>query len=104
MGHSSVLASSSSSFSTPSPSRRKSSRGSNHRVIRRYPSTLDMTLEAERSAMGAEGIGLSLLEPRPTKPASVRGSPVTPGWERSVTPQQAPPVMLEGIFEVLGHK
>ncbi|KAK5945755.1 hypothetical protein PMZ80_002963 [Knufia obscura] len=126
---SSQLSPSSSSFSpsssfsyggsTPSPT---TSHGSGLGRIRRYPSTIDMALEAERSASGIEGIGLGMLEPRPTTPAcgtptrARSGSPSTPVFDRRVsegrlrgeTPPPtnvaggvAPPVVLDGIFEVL---
>lgn len=108
----SPLSPSSSSFSpasSPSPTASSSSGR-----IRRYPSTIDMALEAERSASASsvEGIGLGMLEPRPTTPCcgtprtpvSLRGSPSTPLFDRRTrgeTPPPAPPVVLEGIFEVL---
>lgn len=83
-----------------------------------------MALEAERSASAGsvEGIGLGMLEPRPTTPAcgtpgSVRSaSPITPlfdrrgsgGRLRGETPPPsatiAPPVVLDGIFEVLENR
>ncbi|KAK5083317.1 hypothetical protein LTR70_008154 [Exophiala xenobiotica] len=105
--------------------------------IRRYPSTIDMALEAERSASlgSVEGIGLGMLEPRPTTPAlgtptrdtPTRGieglgrtrssSPSTPVFERrlrgetpppplpaSASASVAPPVVLDGIFEVLENR
>lgn len=84
-----------------------------------------MALEAERSASlgSVEGIGLGMLEPRPTTPAlgtptrgtrsrSRSGSPSTPVFERRLrgeTPPPvgasvAPPVVLDGIFEVLENR
>ena len=109
---SSSFSPSSSFSSSPSPT---TSFGSGR--IRRYPSTIDMALEAERStpASSVEGIGLGMLEPRPTTPAcatprtpiSFKSSPSTPIFDRSLrgeTPPAAPPIVLEGIFEVLEHK
>lgn len=84
--------------------------------IRRYPSTIDMALEAERSASAAsiEGIGLGMLEPRPTTPAcgtprtpvSMKSSPATPLFDRSLRGETPPPppIVLEGIFEVLENR
>jgi len=92
-----------------------------------------MALEAERSASlgSVEGIGLGMLEPRPTTPAlgtPTRGmeglgrtrssSPSTPVFERrlrgetpppppppaSASATVAPPVVLDGIFEVLENR
>lgn len=104
----SQLSPSSSYSPSPSPT---TSHGSGR--IRRYPSIIDMTLEAERSASvsSVEGIGLSLLEPRPTTPAcgtprtpvSFKNSPITPLHDRmrGETPPPQAPVVLEGIFEIL---
>lgn len=116
----SCMSNASSSFSSsPSPTTSASSGR-----IRRYPSTIDMALEAERSASGVEGIGLGMFEPRPLTPATPRSfqmqnipMPVTPTpisplvlsstsistpdcRLRGDTPPP-PPVVLEGIFEVL---
>ena len=108
----SQLSPSSSFTASPSPTASHSSGR-----IRRYPSTIDMALEAERSASchSVEGIGLSMLEPRPTTPAcatprtpiSFRDSPVTPIFDRrlrSDTPPPQAPVVLDGIFEVLAPR
>ncbi|KAK4917120.1 hypothetical protein LTR66_016966 [Elasticomyces elasticus] len=73
-----------SSFGSASPA---SSCGS--RTIKRYPSTIDMALEAQRC-----DIGLGLLEPRPCTPATP-GTP-TPGV------REGSPVIMDGIFEVIG--
>lgn len=96
----------SSSFSSsPSPTASSSSGR-----IRRYPSTIDMALEAERSASGVEGIGLGMFEPRPMTPAtprSIRAMPITPiatTPDRRLREDTPPPVVLEGIFEVLEHR
>lgn len=106
----SCMSNASSSFSSsPSPTASSSSGR-----IRRYPSTIDMALEAERSASGVEGIGLGMLEPRPMTPAtprSIKATPITPIpatpiFDRKLrgdTPPP-PPVVLEGIFEVLEHR
>ncbi|KAK7179629.1 hypothetical protein DPSP01_013970 [Paraphaeosphaeria sporulosa] len=92
------------------------------RTLRRHSSRLDMALEAERNASGVEEIGLGMLEPRGSpspaslrrasaaslrrsSAASLRGSnPGTPvegfGFVRSETP----PVVMEGIFDVLENR
>ncbi|KAF9741470.1 hypothetical protein PMIN01_01009 [Paraphaeosphaeria minitans] len=77
------------------------------RTLRKYSSRLDMALEAERNASGIEEIGLGMLEPRGSPSASLRGSaPITPietsvrGFSRSETP----PVVMEGIFDVLENR
>jgi hypothetical protein len=78
-----------------------------HPYIRRHPSAVDLALEAERCSVGAENIGLGLLEPRPRAASTAR---LTPGGEgmcslmevlgesRRGTPEV---VALDGIFEVL---
>lgn len=107
----SCMSNTSSSFSSsPSPTTTSSSSGR----IRRYPSTIDMALEAERSASGAEGIGLGMLEPRPTTPCTPIGAKTSPFTLMNLTPTPdrrargetppPPPVILEGIFEVLENR
>jgi len=127
---SSTSASSPVSSSIPTPTSLRSASASGKGLIRRYPSTIDMALEAERFASqcsgSVEGIALGLLEPRPTTPAlgtptkspglclerRRSGSPRTPVFEerqsvRWETPSPlssagvAAPVVLDGIFEVL---
>lgn len=106
---SSTFSPSSSFSSSPSPTISHDSAR-----IRRYPSTIDMALEAERSAPSAsiEGLALGMLEPRPTTPAlgtprtpvRFNSSPSTPIFDLQIqpeTPTSAPPVVLEGIFEIL---
>jgi hypothetical protein len=75
--------------------------------IRRHPSAVDLALEAERSSVGAENIGLGLLEPRPLAAGSIRQIPGSEGMcslmevlgeSRRSTPEV---VALDGIFEVL---
>lgn len=65
--------------------------------IRRYPSTIDMALEAERNAPGPENIGLSFLEPRPLTP----GAGNIFGRAKAEMP---PPVAMDGIFEVMENR
>lgn len=102
----SALLSPSSSTNT-SPSSSLSSRP----YIRRQPSAVDLALEEERSAVGAENIGLGLLEPRPRaasggsiiRPATTHGEGMCSlmevlGESRRGTPEV---VALDGIFEVL---
>lgn len=82
--------------------------------IRRYPSTLDMALEVERSVSegSIEGIGLGMLEPRPLTPATPQGySPISPGGFAAFVPltpaacglstMRAPSPVMDGIFEVM---
>lgn len=72
------------------------------RQIRRYASTIDMALEAERSAAGIEGIGLGMLEPRPLTPCPMGSySPATPVFDRGQRGDTPPPIVLDGIFEVM---
>ncbi|ORY56635.1 uncharacterized protein BCR38DRAFT_450791, partial [Pseudomassariella vexata] len=79
--------------------------------IRRHRSKLDLALEAERSASGAEEIALGMLEPRPLTPAcrassSARDSPVTSMLDMGILsdmPPPAPSMLMEGIFEVLDN-
>lgn len=98
----SALLSPSSSTNT-SPASSLSSRP----CIRRQPSAVDLALEEERCAVGAENIGLGLLEPRPR--AASGGRPTTSaegmcslmevlGESRRGSPEV---VALDGIFEVL---
>lgn len=108
---SSKFSPSSSFSSSPSPTTSHTSAR-----IRRYPSTIDMALEAERSASASsiEGIGLGMLEPRPTTPAcatprtpvSFKSSPATPLFDRELRGETPPPppIVLEGIFEVLENR
>ncbi|KAK9414821.1 hypothetical protein SUNI508_10764 [Seiridium unicorne] len=82
------------------------------RSLRRHTSRLDMALDAERSASGAEEIGLGMLEPRPSRTVSL-GAPAgsasigaIESFDRGSkveTPPPAPPV-LEGIFDVLENQ
>ncbi|KAK9778138.1 hypothetical protein SCAR479_05108 [Seiridium cardinale] len=82
------------------------------RSLRRHASRLDMALDAERSASGAEEIGLGMLEPRPSRTVSL-GAPAgsasigtIESFDRGSkveTPPPAPPV-LEGIFDVLENQ
>lgn len=95
-----------SSSTNTSPSSSLSSRP----YIRRQPSAVDLALEEERSAVGAENIGLGLLEPRPRAasggsvcPATTHGEGMCSlmevlGESRRGTPEV---VALDGIFEVL---
>lgn len=81
---------SSSSIQSTSPA-------SSMRKIRRYPSTIDMALEAERSAIGHESLALGLLEPRPVTPNLGMRVPSTP------VPTSSPAV-LDGIFETMENR
>lgn len=95
-----------SSSTNTSPSSSLSSRP----YIRRQPSAVDLALEEERSAVGAENIGLGLLEPRPraassgsVRLATTHGEGMCSlmevlGESRRGTPEV---VALDGIFEVL---
>ncbi|KAL5383199.1 hypothetical protein PMIN06_010587 [Paraphaeosphaeria minitans] len=128
-GESPISISSASAFpghssSSPSISVSPSPIPAGRRTLRKYSSRLDMALEAERNASGIEEIGLGMLEPRGSPSAaslrraeaaslrrssasSLRGSaPITPietsvrGFSRSETP----PVVMEGIFDVLENR
>ena len=75
--------------------------------IRRQPSAVDLALEAERCSVGAENIGLGLLEPRPRASSNARSISGSEGMcslmevlgeSRRGTPEV---VALDGIFEVL---
>ncbi|TDZ48284.1 hypothetical protein CTRI78_v008318 [Colletotrichum trifolii] len=85
------------------------------RPLRRHSSRLDMVLDAERNATGAEEIGLGMLEPRPTRSVSVGASggstpagntPVTPldVFDRSFKADAPPVLVMEGIFDVLENQ
>jgi hypothetical protein len=103
-----VSVTSSSTTTSPSSSLRS------HYAIRRHPSAVDLALEEERCAVGAENIGLGLLEPRPRAASLARsdsdrevGSYASLGKECSLmefmsesrrTVETAP---LDGIFEVM---
>ncbi|KAJ9661938.1 hypothetical protein H2198_001690 [Neophaeococcomyces mojaviensis] len=90
---------SASTSSSPSPTTSSSGR------MRRYASTIDMALEAERSAIGAEGLGLAMLEPRPTTPCTPCAySPATPVFDQRTRGETPPPIVLDGIFEVLENR
>lgn len=90
---------SSSTSSLPSPTTSSAGR------IRRYPSTMDIALEAERSALGVECIGLGMLEPRPTTPCTPgANSPSMPIFNRRARDETPPPLVLDGIFEVLANR
>lgn len=87
------------------------------RPLRKFSSRLDMALEAERNASGAEEIGLGMLEPRPVRSASAgnrRGSAASFQTVRTLSMESfgsgllgdAPPTppVMEGIFDVLENK
>lgn len=72
--------------------------------IRRQPSAIDLVLEAERSAVGAENIGLGLLEPRPRAPSSASTASecsIMEFMNEHQTPRIGEAVVLDGIFEVM---
>ncbi|KAF2449090.1 hypothetical protein P171DRAFT_427374 [Karstenula rhodostoma CBS 690.94] len=101
--------SSGSPFLSPSPavSLSRSPAPTGGRTLRRHSSRLDMALDAERNASGFEEIGLGMLEPRGSSPASLRGSaPVTPveSFARGFGGETPSPVVLEGIFDVLENR
>ncbi|GKT41331.1 uncharacterized protein ColSpa_01512 [Colletotrichum spaethianum] len=116
-------ASSPSSCSSQFPTRRLPS-GSKHltqtpnwpgsRPLRRHTSRLDMALDVERSASGAMEIGLGMLEPRELRSASLGAPSISStntlsldSFERHFkgeTPSFAPPVVYEGIFDVLENQ
>ncbi|KAK1991140.1 hypothetical protein LX36DRAFT_365543 [Colletotrichum falcatum] len=84
------------------------------RPLRRHTSRLDMALDVERSASGAIEIGMGMLEPRELRSASL-GAPAVDSlartsfdaFERSFKgegPSLAPPVVYEGIFDVLENQ
>ncbi|KAF4873136.1 hypothetical protein CGCSCA1_v007683 [Colletotrichum siamense] len=88
------------------------------RPLRRHSSRLDMMLDAERNASGAEEIGLGMLEPRPRASSSVGTRSISLGNSVATTPilsmdsfsfdkpiraDTTPPVM-EGIFDVLENQ
>ncbi|KAH8202024.1 hypothetical protein TruAng_003779 [Truncatella angustata] len=85
------------------------------RSLRRHTSRLDMALDADRTASGAEEIGLGMLEPRPQRTVSL-GSPAVSAPISSVESfdwgprgdtkglPSTPPVVLEGIFDVLENQ
>lgn len=88
-----------------------------HRPLRRASSRLDMALDADRSASGPEEIGLGMLEPRPTSTVSLGSAgsvPVTPAtadssFERALKGEAVftptpPPIVMEGIFDVLDNQ
>ncbi|TQN69555.1 hypothetical protein CSHISOI_05918 [Colletotrichum shisoi] len=86
------------------------------RPLRRHTSRLDMALDVERGASGAMEIGMSMLEPRQLRSVSL-GAPggidsaannvsLDP-FERNhkgESPSLAPPVVYEGIFDVLENR
>ncbi|TIC91177.1 hypothetical protein CH35J_011175 [Colletotrichum higginsianum] len=85
------------------------------RPLRRHTSRLDMALDVERGASGAMEIGMSMLEPRQLRSVSL-GAPgridsaanmsLDP-FERHYkgeSPSLAPPVVYEGIFDVLENR
>ncbi|KDN70222.1 hypothetical protein CSUB01_11001 [Colletotrichum sublineola] len=116
-------ASSSSSLSSTFPTRQLSS-GSQRliqtpswpgsRPLRRHASRLDMALDVERSASGAMEIGMGMLEPRELRSASLGASVMDSvartsldSFERNFkgeAPSLAPPVVYEGIFDVLENQ
>jgi hypothetical protein len=99
---------SSSTTTSPSSSLRS------HYAIRRHPSAVDLALEEERCAVGAENIGLGLLEPRP-RAASLTRSESDGDASSYASPQKECSLMefmsesrrtfetapLDGIFEVM---
>ncbi|KAK1982023.1 hypothetical protein LZ30DRAFT_59294 [Colletotrichum cereale] len=116
-------ASSALSLSSPFPTRRLAS-GPNRltqtpnwpgsRPLRRHTSRLDMALDVERSASGALEIGMGMLEPRELRSVSL-GAPTIDlaartslhTFERNFkgeAPSHAPPVVYEGIFDVLKNQ
>lgn len=81
------------------------------RTLRKHSSRLDLALEAERNPRGIEEVGLGLLEPRGSPNVGLRRASAaslrsrsrtgTPdGFERNGTP----PVVMEGIFDVLENR
>ncbi|EFQ36787.1 hypothetical protein CGRA01v4_13189 [Colletotrichum graminicola] len=115
--------SSPSSLSSPFPTQRLVS-GSKHlnqlpiwpgsRPLRRHTSRLDMALDVERSASGAMEIGMGMLEPRELRSASL-GAPAFDSMGRTSLdtfernfkgemPSFAPPIVYEGIFDVLENQ
>ncbi|KAK1574096.1 uncharacterized protein LY79DRAFT_593486 [Colletotrichum navitas] len=84
------------------------------RPLRRHTSRLDMALDVERSASGAMEIGMGMLEPRELRSASL-GTPAFDSVGRTSLdtferhfkgemPSLAPPVVYEGIFDVLENQ
>lgn len=72
--------------------------------LRRQPSAIDLVLEAERSAVGPETLGLALLEPRPRAPSSGSTSSecsIMEFMNEHQTPRAGEAVVLDGILEVL---
>jgi hypothetical protein len=73
--------------------------------LRRQPSAIDLALEAERFAVGAENIGLGFMEPRPRAPSSAAYSTsecsILEFMNEHQTPRRGEAVVLDGIFEVM---
>ncbi|KAJ0161200.1 hypothetical protein CTA2_6615, partial [Colletotrichum tanaceti] len=86
------------------------------RPLRRHTSRLDMALDVERGASGAMEIGMGMLEPRQLRSVSLGVPPgridsaanMSPDpFERTYKGESsslAPPVVYEGIFDVLENR
>jgi hypothetical protein len=101
---------SSSITSSPSSSLRTSKRyshsyspyssPSSRYLLRRQPSAVDIALQDERNAVGAVGLGLTLMEPRPVLevPISIGTSYIFDGSEFK---EEKQPFFMGGIVEVM---
>jgi hypothetical protein len=101
---------SSSVMSSPSSSLRTSKRfshpyspyssPSSRYLLRRQPSAVDIELQDERNAVGAIGLGLTLMEPRPVLevPISIGMNHIFDGSEHEEGKQ---PFFMGGIVEVM---
>jgi hypothetical protein len=92
-------------FTPLSASSHSSSQASMAR-LRRQPSAIDLVLEAERYAVGAENIGLGFMEPRPRAPSAASTSStsecsILEFMNEHQTPRRGEAVVLDGIFEVM---
>ena len=68
---------------------------------RRQQSAIDVALEAERRAVGAENIGLDLLEPRPRALSSGSQASSQCSIMEFMNESQPTPAVLDGIIEVM---
>ncbi len=83
-----------------SPFFSSSSRSRSPYLLRRQPSSIDIAIQDERSAVGAVGLGLSLMEPRPVLdvPISIGTSHIFDG---TLFEEEKQPFVMGGIFETM---